>query len=209
MEQIAKFMNEGGTFMWVLFGVGVLVLAVVLERAIFYFLMHRSDSGKLVANVSQAVAELNNEKALKMLEKGKTPVEKLLWVALHRFDSGMQFGDVQKGVEEVAIKEVPRLTQRLNLLNLAANVATLTGLLGTIFGLQVSFDSLKLAEGAEKATALANGISQAMNTTAMGLIVAIPAMILYTQLHNKQKRLVEDLDQSVVKFLGYLEKRMG
>jgi biopolymer transport protein ExbB/TolQ len=99
------------------------------------------------------------------------------------------------------------MTQRLNYLSLFANVATLLGLLGTIGGLQVSFSSLAAAEAAKKATMLAAGISQAMNTTAFGLIVAVPCMIMYTALSNKRDRLLKDLDEAVVRLTNYLKRR--
>ena len=101
------------------------------------------------------------------------------------------------------------MSQRLNYLSLFANIATLLGLLGTIAGLQVSFSSLVAVEAAKKATMLAQGISQAMNTTAFGLIVAVPCMILYTILFNKQQALTKDLDEAVVRLLNYMKKKKG
>jgi biopolymer transport protein ExbB/TolQ len=114
---------------------------------------------------------------------------------------------VQEGVEEAAIRELPKLSERLNYLALFANIATLLGLLGTIAGLQVSFSSLASVEAAKKATMLAKGISQAMNTTAFGLIVAVPCMIFYTMLNNKQQRLTKELDETVVKTVNLIKKK--
>ena len=131
----------------------------------------------------------------------------LLKTALERFDAGMDIEEIREGLEEEAIKQVPRLSQRLNYLTLFANIATLLGLLGTITGLQLSFSSLANVEAAKKAAMLASGISQAMLTTAFGLIVAIPCMVIYTFLYNKQSQLVKDLDEATVKFLNYLKKK--
>ncbi|MBF0431175.1 MAG: MotA/TolQ/ExbB proton channel family protein [Fibrobacteria bacterium] len=209
IETAAKFFNEGGTFMWIILGVGAFALAVIVERLFFYFLACRGDSRGLVARIARAIENDKPEEAEKLVAKKKSPVHKLLAVAVQRYKRGMPYEDIQQGVEETAIKELPRFSSRLSSLGMFANIATLTGLLGTIFGLQVSFSSLQLAEGAEKASALATGIAQAMNTTAMGLLVAIPCMIAFTQLSNKQTSLTEDVDEATVKVLNFLQKKMA
>jgi biopolymer transport protein ExbB/TolQ len=114
---------------------------------------------------------------------------------------------IQEGLEEVAIQEVPRLSERLNYLVLFANISTLLGLLGTITGLQLAFSSLGTVEASKKASMLATGISELMVCTAFGLMVAIPCMVAYTFLNNKCARLTKDLDESVVKFMNYLKKK--
>ena len=103
--------------------------------------------------------------------------------------------------------QLPRIGQRLNYISLCANIATLLGLLGTISGLQMSFGSIASVEAAKKATMLAQGISVAMNTTAFGLIVAVPCMIMYTVFSNMQQVRVKDIDQSIVRLMNYLKKR--
>ena len=120
----------------------------------------------------------------------------------------MPFKAIRQGAEESALSEVPRLSKRLNYLALFANIATLTGLLGTIFGLQQSFSALGATEAAMKAAMLAAGISQAMNTTAFGLMVAIPCMVAYAMLSNMQSRLAEEVDASSIRVLNYLEMRI-
>jgi len=108
----------------------------------------------------------------------------------------------------VAIQEVPRFARRINYLAMFANIATLTGLLGTIFGLQRSFSSLAVAEASEKAAMLASGISQAMNTTAFGLMVAIPCLIAYAKLSNLQASRTEELDACSVRLLNFVESKL-
>jgi biopolymer transport protein ExbB/TolQ len=206
-EIAAKFFNEGGTFMWIILGVGAFAMAVIVERLFFFFLSCRGNTRQLVGELAKAIGADDLKKASKIVEKRNSPVHRLLNVAIQRYRKGMSYDEIEKGVEEHAIKEIPRFSNRLSSLGMFANIATLTGLLGTIFGLQVSFNSLKLAEGAEKATALANGIAQAMNTTAMGLMVAIPCMIAFTQLSGIQARKTEDLDEATVRVLNMMEKK--
>ena len=207
LDFIAAKFNEGGPFMWVILIVLAAACAIILERIIFYFIICRTNGIELVANVAQA---LNNDKvddAKKIVYRKKNPLNVLFQTAVERYSAGMNIDDIQEGVDETAIKEIPKMSQRLNYLSLFANIATLLGLLGTIAGLQVSFSSLAAVEAAKKATMLAKGISQAMNTTAFGLIVAVPCMVLYTILSNKQKALTKELDEAVIRLLNYMKKK--
>lgn len=204
---IAGWFNAGGPFMWVITIVFALACAITVERLIFYYIICRRKGSVLVSLIAGALNEKKKDQALKYVNTGNAPLVILIRTALKRFDSGMDIEEIQEGIEETAIKQIPRFTQRLNYLSLFANIATLLGLLGTISGLMISFSSLAAVEAAQKATMLANGISQAMITTAFGLIVAVPCMILYTFLYNKQNKLIKDLDESVVRFVNYLKKQ--
>jgi biopolymer transport protein ExbB/TolQ len=207
IEAIGRQFNAGGPFMWVILFVLAFATAVVIERAIFYFILCAGKAQKLVAAIAGAINDNRIEDAKRVAGTRRAPVNVLLSTAVDRYGRGMSFDEIQEAVEETAIKEVPRLSQRLNYLALFANIATLLGLLGTIAGLQVSFSSLATVEAAKKATMLARGISQAMNTTAFGLIVAVPCMIFYTALNNKQQALTKDLDEAVVKLMNFLKKK--
>ena len=208
-DTIAKFLQEGGSFMWVLGIIGIFAVAVIIERLYFYFVVCKENSSDVTSEVLKSINKGDIKTAEGRVARLSSPLGNVINEVIQKAKHSDSYDDVQKGLEEVSIKEVPRLTQRINSLSLFANVSTLAGLLGTIFGLQVSFSSLALAEGAEKATALANGISQAMNTTAMGLIVAIPCMIAFSYLNGKQEKLTEELDEATVKIMNALEKRMA
>ncbi len=207
VQLLATKFNQGGPFMWVILVVLATACAIVLERVVFYFFICNINGVKLVSEVAKALNNDNIDAAKKAACCKKAPINTLIRTAIERYGTGMDFDDIQEGVDETAIKEVPKMSQRLNYLSLFANIATLLGLLGTISGLQVSFSSLAAVEAAKKATMLAQGISQAMNTTAFGLIVAVPCMIFFTILSNKQQALTKDLDEAVVKLLSYMKKK--
>jgi biopolymer transport protein ExbB/TolQ len=207
IQALAKGFNDGGPFMWVILIVFCVACAVVLERIVFYFLVCKPNGASLV---SEAVKALNAEKAedaKRAVTRRKAPMNMLLSAAVQSYSEGLSYDDIQESVDETAIKEMPRMTQRLNYLSLFANIGTLLGLLGTIVGLQDMFRSLAAVEAEKKAAMLAAGISQAMNATAFGLIVAIPCMVMYTTLYNKQQHITKDLDEAVVRFLNYLKKK--
>jgi biopolymer transport protein ExbB/TolQ len=163
----------------------------------------------MTADIARALNADNLAEARKLVSRRNSPVDILLRTSVELYAAGMKHDEIREGVEETAIRELPRLTQRLNYLSLFANIATLLGLLGTITGLQVAFGSLTSVEAAKKAAMLAAGISEAMNTTAFGLIVAVPCMVLYTALSNIRDRKLKDIDESVVRVLNYLKKKLS
>lgn len=203
---IAKFFSQGGLFMYAILGLLAVAVAVVLERLAFYFIVCRGDSGRMASEVAAAL-EREDPDSADRAAAGKAPLPRLFQAVLKRYRAGLSYKDIKQGAEEAAVREVPRLSRRLNYLSLFANVATLTGLMGTLFGLQKSFSSLGGVEAAQKTALLATGISEAMNTTAFGLFTAVPCMIAYTLLSNRRDALLEDLDEHVLRLLNYIEKK--
>lgn len=193
--------------MWVILAVFAFACAIALERLIFYYIICAGSGLQKVTHLMQAISGNRSEEVKRLIATGNAPLGVLLRTAVERFHANDSFDDIREMVEERAIQQIPRLSQRLNYLSLFANIATLLGLLGTISGLQLSFSSLANVEASQKAAMLASGISQAMITTSFGLIVAVPCMVLYTFLSNKQNRLTKNLDEATVRFLNFLRKQ--
>jgi len=204
LSDLAVFFNEGGEFMWIISGVFAFALAIVIERVIFMYGICRNTSAKTALESAKAVYA-KDEAALAALAKNKDPLSIMLSSAAQKFKKGVSAAEIRTSVEEDAILQVPRIYARLNYLVFAANAVTLLGLLGTIQGLQISFASLAALEAAERATALSKGISIAMNTTAMGLVAAVPCMFAYTFLSNKKQKLINKTDDAMARFLNFLE----
>ena len=102
---------------------------------------------------------------------------------------------------------MPRLEKRTHYLATFANIATLLGLLGTIIGLIKAFTAVAAANPAEKADLLSASISVAMNTTAFGLMAAIPLLLVHALLQTKTNGLVDSLEMASVKFLNAVTER--
>ncbi|MFP4014424.1 MAG: MotA/TolQ/ExbB proton channel family protein [Chitinispirillaceae bacterium] len=204
---VSNWFRSGGPFMWVLLFVLAIAVAIMLERVIFYFFICSQNNTQLLSKITNAISRDKVDEAIGSVRKSSSPLNSLLAVALSKFKAGDKIEDIQEGVEEAAIHQIHRYSVRLNYLTLFANIATLLGLLGTITGLQLSFSSLANVEATKKAAMLANGISQAMITTAFGLIVAVPCMAAYTFLSNRQAKLIKDLDETVVKLLNFMKKK--
>jgi biopolymer transport protein ExbB/TolQ len=209
VQELARQFNAGGTFMWVILAVFGFAIAVALERMIYYFFYCNDGASKVIVKVLDAVQKNDLEQAKKIVNRRKTPFYNLLKTAIDRYASGAKVERIMDSVERVSISELPRISRRLNYLALIANIATLVGLLGTIVGLQTSFGSLASTDAAQKATQLANGIAEAMNTTAFGLIVAVPSMVLYTILSNKQQSLIKDIDKGIAMFVDTVKEVRG
>ncbi|MDO6748892.1 MotA/TolQ/ExbB proton channel family protein, partial [Gilvimarinus sp. 1_MG-2023] len=105
------------------------------------------------------------------------------------------------------MEAVPQLEKRTQYVATMANIATLMGLLGTIMGLIAAFTAVANAAPAEKATLLSQSISVAMNTTAFGLMAAIPLLLLHTYLQTKTNEIVDSIEMAGVKFLNIITER--
>ena len=117
--------------------------------------------------------------------------------------------DSEKAMEESMMEVLPRLEKRTHYLATFANIATLMGLLGTIIGLIQAFTAVANANPAEKADMLSGSISIAMNTTAFGLMAAIPLLLIHTVIQTKTNQIVDSLEMASVKFLNAVTEREG
>ncbi len=133
-----------------------------------------------------------------------SPVRQLVEVGAQ---TTMDYGgreEVQTKMDEVVIREQSRLEARVEFLAMLGNVGTLLGLLGTIVGMTRSFASSSVADATMKATMLASGVSEALHATAYGLVMAIPALIMYSVLQNRVNKLSDDLHQSALRIYNML-----
>jgi len=112
--------------------------------------------------------------------------------------------EIQLRMDEVILEEQSRIEKRTGFLAMFGNVATLLGLLGTITGMIKSFAAVGSASPTEKAALLATGISEAMNATAYGLVVAVPALVMYAVLQNRTNQLSDDLNKAALKLFIWL-----
>jgi biopolymer transport protein ExbB len=196
-------------FMYIIALFGVFALTIGIER--FYYILIRSNinADKFMAEIRKLVAGGNMDRAIALCDKGKQKA--LPFVVLRGLKRAIEsdtldFRAIQNAVDEGTLEVIPRLQERTSYLSMFANVATLTGLMGTIYGLILSFKAVS-GEGipeAEKTKVLAAGISAAMNTTIFGLMIAIPALIVYTYLTNRTTKIVDEMDEHLVKLINLI-----
>jgi biopolymer transport protein ExbB/TolQ len=203
-EAVARFFQQGGIWMYPIAAVSAFSLAVILERAFYYYIHCRVSAKGLLTQITRFIRNGDLEKARQVCTKTKSPLSVILECAIWHYQQQEPDQEIQNAIDEVALRELPRIQRNTHYLTLFANISTLLGLLGTIFGLQESFSALAAADPSQKASVLANGIAMAMNTTAFGLIVAITCMITFSILGAKANTLIEEIDESSVRLLNFL-----
>ena len=204
MDFFVKFFQEGGFWSYPIAVVFALELAIGIERAIYYYVHCRVNAKNLLTQITRFVRSGEVEKARALCAKMKNPLAQVLESALWHFQQQESDQEIQNAIDELALRELPKIQRRTHYLSLFANAATLIGLLGTIMGMQEAFGALATADPSQKAALLAKGIAIAMNTTAMGIIVAVIAMVMYSFLGAKANTIIEEIDESSVRILNFL-----
>jgi len=202
-ETVVRFFQTGGPFMYPIATVLVIGLAIALERWIVLStarMRNRRAFKKAMAHIkkrdyAQVLSEGNNS---------RVPMNRIVAAGISRFNSSRRRDDIESAMEEGVMEALPVLEKRTQYLATLANVATLLGLLGTIVGLIAAFTAVADAAPAEKATMLSSSISVAMNTTAFGLISAIPLLLLHAVLQTKTTEIVDSFEMATVKVLNAL-----
>jgi len=178
-------------------------IGLVVERVWFLFLTCGTGSGNFMNGISKYLKAGEYEKAVKYASTQKTPLAKGVVAILQNRGRGMKV--VQKAVDEVFLAEAPKITRNLPLIPVFANLATLVGLMGTIYGLMLCFDAVANVPVAQRAQALASGISMAMSSTLWGLLVAIPLLTVHSILAGKSDGVVQELDEKTTKLINLVE----
>jgi biopolymer transport protein ExbB/TolQ len=199
LSTFAGFFKNGGPFMYIILLTAVAILGLAMER--FWVIARAAsvNSGKLTKDLLQRVNKGEISSAATVAQKVRGPVASVAHAILSRSAPDEQ--TLMNAADGAATIELPRLSRRLPYLSMLANSATLLGLLGTIFGLTTAFSAVGAADPAQRSAFLAVGISQALNTTAFGLIVAVPTLLLHGFLVSKVEAVVEAVDETSVRLI--------
>lgn len=203
---IVGFFLTGGPFMYPILIVFAVGTAIAIER---YITLSRvtNHNQNMWRKLQPALNEGDFEKARELTSKDQSTVSKLLSMGLARQGAVRRREDIEIAMEESMMEIIPQLEKRTAYVALASSIATLLGLLGTIMGLIAAFTAVANANPAEKADLLSASISVAMNTTAFGLMVAIPLLITHTVLTAKTGAIVDSLEMASVKALNVISAK--
>lgn len=205
MEQIARGFqtsNEGWQFMWVILGLGGIALGLASERFLYIVMKCSKGRKNFMATLAGLLKAEKYAEALNYSKTSSIPLAKIMIAILENKDKGEK--GMTDAMDEVFLTEAPRINRYLNLMATMANLATLTGLLGTIFGLIYTFDAVANKPAAERPQALADGIAVAMGTTFMGLTVAIPCLAAQGYFQMVSERLIEEMEEKGLKVIHLL-----
>jgi len=206
MATIAKAFKEGGGWMYIILVVSIIGLGIIVERFIFLFFKYNINATAFMAQIQKLVMANNIDRAIKLCNAApNAALPKVIKAGLTRANKGEV--EIQNAVEEATLEVIPHIQKRTPALQGVANVATLLGLLGTIIGLIEAFAALEFARPDDRQKVLSRGIALAMNTTAFGLIVAIPCIFAHMILSGVTKRIIDEIDQYSVKLQNLLTSR--
>jgi len=174
--------------------VSAIVVAIIVERAVFQVTKYRVNSKEFFAQIKKLVTAGNIDRAIKLCDAGDYPTLQLVKAGLTHANKGPD--EIDAAMSEKIGELKPAVEKRVGSLWSLANIATLIGLLGTVFGLIHTFGAIAAAglSAAEKQRILANGIAEAMYNTAFGLGIAVLCMIAHLVLHQRSKNIQHDLD---------------
>lgn len=206
MSELGKIITEGGVPIWSILFLGAFAVGLIAERAKVFYFQYNLDANKFMEKIKGFIVSDQLDEAIRHAEAHKKApvahVTKSVLARANRDDEAIQYA------LDISLSEtIPNVGKRLGYLSMISNVVTLIGLLGTIFGLIMSFKAVSFADPSQKQTLLAQGISMSMNTTAFGLAVAIPVMMIYSFLHAKQSQIIEELTLSASKLVDLLAAR--
>ncbi|MAF92215.1 MAG: MotA/TolQ/ExbB proton channel family protein [Bdellovibrionota bacterium] len=205
MESMSKFITEYGAISAIL-GLGFFGFLVVVDRFRAFFFTYSLNSQAFLQKITGYIKADNIEEAIAhAAAHEQAPIAHVAKSVLSRADKDDDA--IQQALDISLSESIPKVGKRMGYLTMVSNVATLIGLLGTIQGLIMSFEAVSFADPAQKQTLLAQGISTSMNTTAFGLGVAIPIMVVYAFLHAKQNAIMEDLMENSAKIVDVLSAR--
>ncbi len=193
---------KGGIVLWAIIALSLLATVLVIERLI-YFRRIRTDEEKLFQRVKSAISKGHFDEALAICDSSPSPFSSLLRTGIgHRERSPYERKEVLK---DAAAQEVPRLERNIGAVGTIAHISPLIGLLGTVTGNIKAFGILGRFGSVGDPSVLARGISEALITTAAGLIVAIPATVLYNMLSSRVNALIVRMENQVNEMTLLLE----
>ena len=202
---VTTFFQSGGAFMYPIALVLAIGMAIALERWLFLnkalFVNRRAYSDLLPMLSSKSYHQVQE-----YANGSRSAIGRIVLAAVETMQASPRRDDIESAMQEGILEAVPRLSRRTNYLSILANISTLLGLLGTIIGLIAAFTAVADADPANKATLLSESISVAMNTTAFGLMVAIPLLLFHSLLQNKTVEIIDSIEMAGVKFLNAIVK---
>lgn len=197
--------HTGAGFMWMILFLGLFSMGFVVERLIYIFAKSNKGRKEFLANVSVLIKQGKLDEAEALAKKTDIPVGRAIAAVLAKRSEGRE--GMENELHEVLLTEEPRLMRYLMFIMTLANVATLMGLLGTLWGLIAAFNAVANLPPAERPKALTAAISAKMGTTFMGLVVAVPLMVFYGFLQLNAERLAQEVEEKATKVINQLSRQ--
>lgn len=211
MSNLVAQFQAGGIFMYFILAFGLMTVAVIIERFIALYATYKTTPTDFRKNILSFISQGDFKSAQDYIEVSadKTSIGRITMIACKLRMTGAGDEALQARMDEQLSKEIGSYDKRTGFLAMFGNVSTLFGLLGTVTGLISSFAGVAAASPVERANLLSHGISEALNTTAFGLVAAIPALVAFAIYQNKTEQIIAGLTEQASElyhdFLFYTE----
>ena len=202
MEGLHHFIKTGGFFMYLNAVVLIAVLAVTVERFIFLLFKGQINAKGLLEQLRKLIQANNVDRAIRLCSSTNAPLLRVAKAGLVQVHRGEEA--ISTSVEEALVEVSPEIKKRISSLWSMANISTLVGLLGTVLGLIQAFGALRGLDPSKASAQLAAGISHALHHTAMGLSIAVSAIIFHLILSGMSKKVVSDIELFSMKLENFL-----
>ncbi len=175
--------SSGGIIGFIIIGVSVIAMALIID-SLLRVRKSKMIPSELLPKIEKSIKSKDYDAASRLCE-GDTFLTTVIKAGLSQQSSVLGYYDMQNAMQEESERYISKLLRRIDYISFIGSATPMLGLLGTVTGMIKAFNQIALTEGSAKASELAGGISEALITTCLGLIVAIPAMFFVTFLRNR------------------------
>lgn len=203
---ILDLLMKGGILMVPIVFTSVVALAITIER-LWSLRRASTDSQKFMQGIRTVLRQHRYRDAVRLCEQNDGSIARILKAGLLRYNRSKE--EIREAVEDAGHLEIPRLERYLSALATCANIAPLLGLLGTVSGMIKAFAQIQHKQGQVNPSDLAEGIGNALVTTAAGLTVAIPALVIYNYLVSRVDNMILDMEMSATELIELLTRNRG
>ena len=205
-----RYFIDGGIFMWIILFTSIFGVTIILEKLWMLYTRERDLERKYRKQIYSALMNKSREEIIELTKKKKDSVSKIVTKTMESID--LDFDEIDESnqpyleeiIREAVLAQTGKLENGIWLLGAVVNTAPQLGLLGTVTGMITSFSALSSSETSSKL--VAGGISEALYTTAFGLIVAIPALIFYNYFNRRLDSIILEMERAALHFLSRIKK---
>lgn len=199
------YLEVGGPILWVLVIISIGAFAVVLERIVFFARNEKNVGSNFKDEILSLVASKKLDEAIALCDTKKSCVASAVKKFLQKAPKGIDVQDYEFILKEITIKETSPYESRLNLLATVISISPMLGLLGTVTGMIRAFTNIS-KYGAGDAAIVADGIAEALLTTAAGLMIAIPVIVVYNYLNRRLEKMENEIDDVVTNIINIFRR---
>ena len=199
------YLEVGGPILWVLVIISIGAFAVVLERIVFFARNEKNIGDTFKDEILSLVANKKIDEAIALCDTKKSCVASAVKKFLQKAPKGIDVQDYEFILKEVTNQEISPYERRLNLLASVISISPMLGLLGTVTGMIRAFTNIS-KYGAGDAAIVADGIAEALLTTAAGLMIAIPVIVIYNYLNRRLEKMENEIDDVVTNIINIFRR---